>query len=551
MNIEKIVHDLTGFTVPFLALLAFSSPFISMLFKRKSIYRIMNLIGSLFAALSTSIIFYYVLSTGDIILYKFGGWPPPLGIVYEVDQFSAFLASMTAWIMLAISLYSIWYERELDDYTLYYVLLTGLEAGMLGCLYTGDVFNLFVMIEVLAISAYALVSYHRERGVALEAAMKYALIGALATTFYFLGIIVIYSVYGTLNMAQISLINMVISNYVSRGLAPLLPSEVLEAISVSSFIAVALATWAFTYKAALFPNHFWLPDAHPEAPTPISAALSGLVVNIGVYAVVRFIYTLFAYQFFNYYRGIIAMVLLIAGILGAIIGGAMMILQDDIKRLLAYSTVSHIGIMFMAIGAPLGLLSDEVIKIALTGTGLHIMSHGLAKATLFMTSGVFIESGKTRSLNELRGIGRAHPIASLALLISFLSLTGIVPSIGFYSKLMIYNALIMGGLYIPAVLLIVASAISFLGYFKAIYSIVFAIPVKEYQSKRYWVEYLVLIMSLLLIVLGVIYPFLTSQFETIASSFTLPGRGKYIIKGYREGIVFFEEMIQRLLMGRG
>lgn len=522
MDLSRLGYDLTGLTVPVLALFAFTLPLFAKIFGHRRFPGMYALISSVFAAASSTIIYFVVARSSKPIMYTFGGWSPPIGIIYEVDQFNAVIGLFTAWLMLVITLYSLWYNKHLDEPEWYYILLIGLNAGMLGCLYTGDVFNLFVMLEVLGISAYALVAYHKNRHEAVEAAIKYGIIGATATTIYFIGLVIIYAVYGTLNMADLAFKNFELHSGGARH---------LSSIGAASLLAVSLSLWVFTYKSALFPNHFWLPDAHPEAPTPVSAALSGLVVNIGVYATVRFLYTLFGEcsPLSLYYREAVLLMLLIMGFLGGFIGALMMMYQRDIKRLLAYSTVSHIGLIYMV--ASIGLVTGDeaVVLLGLTAMTYHIITHGIGKALLFMSSGVFIDAAGTRNMDGMRGVGRKYPLVSLSFVFGFLSLMGLIPFSGFFSKLLIYQAFIEANMIVPAIAVIVISAISVLGYSKAIYTVIFSVPNKEYRKVELrGVNILLLILAITLLLLGVFYPWIKDAiYSSISSSLSVEGVMKY------------------------
>ncbi len=499
--------DLTGLLVPVLALFAFTLPLIAKLFGER-LYPAFHALTALgFSAAASTVIAAAEYFAGKPLIYAFGGWPPPIGISYEVDGLNAVLGLFTSWTLFFIGLYSIWYNRHFDEPEWYYILLIGLGIGMMGSLYTGDVFNLFVMIEVLSISAYALVAYHKGRPEAVEAAVKYAIIGATATTIYFIGLAVFYGVYGSLNMADISYRNYL--SYISLIENP--------AVTVGSLLAVSLSLWAFTYKSALFPNHFWLPDAHPEAPTPVSAALSGLVVNIGVYAVVRFLYTLyFPGSPLGVYRDIVLLILFILGFLAAFIGAVLMMVQEDIKRLLAYSTISHVGLIYMAASLGYSGLQVGVVSLALTAAVYHILTHGTAKALLFMASGVFIDAAGTRDLSGLRGVGRRYPLVTASFLTGFLSLMGLIPFGGFFSKLLIYEAYMSANQVIPAVLVIIVSALSILGYAKAMYSVVFAAPARDYRAVNVrGVNALLFLMAIALILLGLLYPYIYHALYTM------------------------------------
>ncbi len=492
-----------GFIVPFIIATAFILPVFSLIIKRKLFYDIYAIAVSLIALIATVMNLNLVLSFGAPIVYVFAGWPPPLGIIYEVDLYSAVLGVLTAAVMFLIVVYSTVYIRD-GGHAWYYTLLLGLEAGLLGCLYTGDVFNLFVMLEVLSISAYALVAYYRGKHQAIEAAMKYAIFGAVATTIYFLAVIFIYASYGTLTMADIAFKGLVFtSNVFSGGL--------FGNIVVASITAIALALWAFTYKAALFPNHFWLPDAHPEAPTPVSAALSGLVVNVGVYAVARLLYTVFGLSKpIVLLRDAVLFTLLILGIMSGLIGALMMVVQRDVKRLLAYSTISHVGLMFMGLSLGFSTLSQDIINMGLTASLYHLINHSVGKALLFLVTGVFIGMAGSRDLDKLAGMGRYNKLAMAVLIIGFLQLMGVPPLGGFFSKLMLYSAFISANMPIPAVLVVVISAISVLGYVKVIDSLWFKqVRITRIAATPKLMTYVPLVLAIISILLGVINPRIT------------------------------------------
>jgi multicomponent Na+:H+ antiporter subunit D len=509
--LRELAFNLLGVFLPVTAIVAFATPLLGK--ARRRAPWALAMFAALFVAVTTTVVYAAVAVGGRPLVYPFGGWPPPIGIMYEVDAFNGLLGLLTGWVILAITAYSKWYEREMDEPVWYYTLLVGLMVGLLGCLYTGDAFNLFVMIEVLSISAYGLVAYHKQRPEAVEAASKYALIGAVATNMYFLALVVIYGNYSTLNMADLAL--------VGRAYA---------ASPLPALLAVSFSLWVFTYKAAVFPNHFWLPDAHPEAPTPVSAALSGLVVNIGVYAVARFLYTIFGYNnALGLYRGAVLLALLVLGCASALLGAFMMLVQRDIKRLLAYSTISHIGLALMA--GSLGFAATgRALVLALTAMAAHLVSHSISKATLFMASGVFIHEAGSRDLDAMRGLGRVRPLSAIAMTLSFLNLAGFIPFVGFFSKLLMYQAFLDAGLPVLAFVVILVSAVSLLGYMKPIYSIAFSFkkgaPVTSPRVEL--VDVLLVAMSASLLVLGLVLGLSPGVFSQPALSLTQQGVEDYI-----------------------
>ena len=454
-----------GISPILLAVAAFALPLLSLVIKNKRFFDAYALVFGIVALYTSIKILHDVLAIHKPIVYPFGGWPPPVGIIYEVDTFGAVLGLLVSSVMLLIILYSWWYTKDLDGYVWYYTLLLGMESGLLGCIYTGDAFNLFVMLEVLGISAYGLVAFYRFKHEAVEAAIKYAMIGAAATTIYFIALVFLYGSFQTLNMADIAL--------KARGYSlATISGGLFGNPLIASAIALSLSLWVFTFKAALFPNHFWLPDAHPEAPTPVSAALSGLVVKVGVYASIRFLYTMFGQNSIIAVkvpiRDILMISLLILGIASAFVGAMMMAVQKDVKRLLAYSTINHIGIIFMAIGLGISSASPEALRLAFAAAIFHIINHSIGKSLLFMSTGVMIKAVGSRDLDTLSGIGKLMPIAGISTIIGSLHLLGVIPLAGFFSKFMLYQAFLALNQPLLAVILVLTSAISLMGYAKLI-----------------------------------------------------------------------------------
>ncbi len=505
--------SLLGALTPMLASAAFILPLFGLRIKSRVFYHSYSMAFATLALAATAWGFIKVSSCG-VLTYTFGGWPPPHGITYRVDVANGSLALFTSIVMWFIALYSVWYSKYIDDVVWYYTLLMGMEAGLLGCLLTGDVFNLFVMLEVLSISAYGLVAYYRSRPDAVEAAMKYAFIGAVATTLYFISTVVIYSCYGTLNMVDLSI--------KARGGGGILLDGSYGETHLASAAAISLAIWAFTFKSALFPNHFWLPDAHPEAPTPVSAALSGLVVNVGAYATLRFMYSIFGQgsivDIYWFRTAVLASIAVMAS-LSAVIGALLMLVQSDVKKFLAYSTISHIGLIYLGIASGLSG-SSEATVIGIEGSVYHIFNHGIGKALLFLATGILIAAAGSRNIEDLAGLGRRFPLTSVAILIGVLHLAGIAPLGGFFSKIYLFSAYITVGIIPLALFIVVASAISLLGYIKLFYTLMLKAPTKSAASNvGLPVQALVLAMSVLCFILGVWYPEIGKILPAEAGSF--------------------------------
>jgi len=500
-NYDLITASLPGLAVLLSAAGAFSLPIIQILVKNRKFWELLTVVVTGSVMILTYRLLFAVANVGKPLVYTFGGWPPPVGIVYEVDMFGALLGVVVSSIMFLVAIYSIKYLEFDDGVQWYYTLFMGLEAGMLGCIYTGDFFNLFVMIEVTAVSAYALVAFRRYDRIAIEAAMKYAIFGALATTMYFTAVIFAYGSLGTLNMADMAL-------KLGKVEVPVtgLPFGIVH-YGMALFVVFAL--WSFTFKAALFPNHFWLPDAHAAAPSSISALLSGLVVKVGVYAIARFLYTIFsASEAIASVRRIALLAVFVMGVFSAFLGAILMFIQRDIKRLIAYSTILNIG--YIAIGFGLGSAFG-----ALAAT-YHIVNHAVAKALLFMAAGAYIHYAGTRDIEKLSGIGRAMPITTLAFIIGAFSLAGIPPLNAFMSKFLLYGALLATGILPLVAVVVIPSIIAFLAYLKLVYTIFVKPLPKEYAEKKIKDHPLltgpVVVLAIACILLGVGAPYVINNY---------------------------------------
>lgn len=447
--------------IPFLpAFAAFTVPLMYLSFRKRLLVMYYVFAISLVVLALSAVVAVEAFTRETPLVFMAGGWPAPIGIVYVVDRPVALLGLVTALVVAMIALYSVSYIVD-EGYPWYSILLLGATSGILGVVYTGDMFNLFVMLEVTGVSAYALVMYYRYRATSIVSGLKYAFIGSLGTTLYLLAMGLTYSVYGTLNFVDFSL---------------KLPVQKNPLQAIAYGVIMVLALWAFSIKSGVFPNHFWLPDAHPAAPTPISALLSGLVVNVGVIGLYKFIYiaswstppgTLASV------KELVLLVMVVMGTLSALFGALLMNIQRDIKRLIAYSTVMNLGFLFMSVGCG----TSHGLMAAL----YYITTHSLAKATLFLSAGLLIRVAGTRNLEKLAGLGLKYPVVGVALATSTLALAGIPPLPGFLAKLLLYEALFEYNVTL-AMLMVVASAIGLLAYMRLFYVVMLGVPSVEIKG---------------------------------------------------------------------
>ena len=342
------------------------------------------------------------------LVYSVGAWKPPVGIAMVLDGLTAFMLVTVNLVAFCISLYAINYMEKFTAKWKFYTLVLLMLAGMNGVIVTGDIFNLFVFLEIASVASYALVAFGTEKH-ELEAAFKYAVMSTVGSLFILIGIAFLYAYTSTLNMADMAAI------IAQKGLG-----------HVGIMVSV-LFIMGFGLKAALVPFHAWLPDAHPSAPAPISAMLSGILIkSLGIYTLCRI--------FFNVI-GVTphAMsILMFLGALSMVIGVFLAIGQWDLKRLLAYHSISQIGYVMLGIGlgTPLGIL----------GGLFHLFNHSVFKSLLFLNAGAIEYATGTRDLRKMGGLAKKMPVTATTNLIASMSIAGIPPFNGFWSKLIIIIA---------------------------------------------------------------------------------------------------------------
>jgi len=387
-----------------------------------------------FSLLSISLLSLLLINRLGTVVYKVGGWIPPIGICMVLDSLTGFMLITVNLIAFLVTTYSISYMERYTDKWKFYTLFLLMLAGMNGVIVTGDLFNLFVFLEIGSISSYALVAYgveHEE----LEASFKYTVMGSVASSFVLLGIALLYSYTSSLNMADIS-----------RSLAQGKSSQVVFFVSV-------LFLMGFGLKAALVPFHAWLPDAHPSAPAPISAMLSGVLIKaLGVYALARIFFNVLGITAISSY------ILMVLGTISMVLGGLLALGQEDIKRLFAYSSISQIGYVVLGIGmgTTLGILAGL----------FHLFNHATFKSLLFLNSGSVEYATGTRDLRKMGGLTSKMPVTGYSSLVASMSISGIPPLSGFWSKLLIILAAIEAKHFIFASIAVLVSILTLAYYLK-------------------------------------------------------------------------------------
>jgi len=389
----------------------------------------------------------------------------------RVDALSVFLASIFLALGFLGTVYSIRYMERDTGVSLYYTLLLAMLSGMLGVVFAGDFFTLFVFWELMCVASYVLVSFRKERWEPVEAGFKYIAMSAAGSASILYGMAILYGLTGTLNFAQLSSI--------MTG----------EAADFWSYLSLAFILIGFGVKAAIFPLHMWLPDAHPAAPSPVSALLSGIMIKTGAYAIIRFLFMIFPISVFSWQTA-----LAILAILTMTYGNLAALLQSDIKRLLAYSSIAQMGYIFFAV--------STATSYGLTAGLMHIMNHALLKGLLFLCAGAFIFRAETRSLEELRGIGHRMPVTGVIFVIAALAISGIPPLNGFVSEFMIIFAGIDAHMLVFTVIMLINILLSFAYYLRLIRIIVWSMPSEKLSSVKH--APIVMLVPMLIIALACI-----------------------------------------------
>ena len=385
--------------------------------------------------------------------YRLGGWPPPWGIEFRVDHLTAFmlaLVSLFGWLAAIYAKKSV--EQELPEkislfWTLYMLLITGL----LGIIITGDMFNLFVLLEVASLSGYTLVASGRDK--APFASLRYLIIGTIGASFYLIGIGYLYVATGSLNMEDLRLL-----------LPDLYGSRVVQTAFVFIFIGFAI-------KIALFPLHSWQPDAYTYAPSAVSVIISTAVAKTFVYALIRIIFSVFTLGFIKEILPVFGIICWVAAV-AMIIGSIFAINQYNLKRMLAYSSIANVGYIILAVGlAPSS-------SLGLTPAVMHILNHAVIKGCMFMAACGFIYRYNLWDIRQFAGLGRQMPYTSLAMILAALAMIGMPPGAGFVTKWYLIRAALEARGYV-FVAVIFASTLLMIVYFWRVIEIMYIRTEKE------------------------------------------------------------------------
>jgi len=393
------------------------------------------------------------------ISYAEGGWRAPWGIELRIDLLNALVLLVVTGICAIVLTASprsldqeIWREHHSKFYALYLLCMTGL-AGMT---ITGDAFNIFVFLEISSLSSYALIAQGTTRR-ALTSSIQYLVMGTIGGTFILLGIGMLYMVTGTLNIADMAV--------------------QLAAVGPNRTVLVALACVGIGtgIKLAIFPLHIWLPNAYTYAPAIVTAFLAATATKVAYYVLVRFVFSVFGAKlaFDELHLDAVLMPLAIAAMFA---GSIVAIFQDDVKRLLAYSSVAQIG--YMVLGLSLVSVSG------LTGGLVHLFNHALMKSGLFLVmAAILLRTGSTR-IDAMAGLGRRMPLTMAAFVVAGLSLIGVPLTVGFISKWYLVTGAIEAGLWPVAVLILLSSLLALIYIWRVVEVAYFRSPPEDAPEIR-------------------------------------------------------------------
>jgi multicomponent Na+:H+ antiporter subunit D len=417
------------------------------------------------------------VGTEGTLQTQLGGWPPPIGIEVLLDPLSAFVAVVVGIVALVIMTGSVsQVQAELPGReTVFYACVLLLVSGLMGIVITGDLFNLFVQIEVASLSAYALVAAGG-RG-APRAGLNYLILGSFGASLYLMGVGFLFAATGSLNMADI---------------AGLLGQAEPRLVVVGGLLIVG----GLGIKMALFPLHLWMPAAYARAPSVSATIMAPLVTKVSAYALLRVLFWVYGGGTLAADRVLLEVVAL-AGAAAMLAGGVLALLQNDLRRVLAYSSIGQMGIIAVGIG----LASSAGV----TGAVLHIANDALMKGVLFLAAGMALLRFGVRDVGELHRLRGRAPFTAAAITVAGLSLIGIPPLSGFFGKWYVLSAALAAGRWELAAALVVSS-LATIGYVFRILEQLYFAPATDEQPAREGsagVMTACVVLALLIILVGV------------------------------------------------
>ncbi|WP_460775399.1 Na+/H+ antiporter subunit D [Microbacterium sp. GXF7504] len=409
--------------VPLLVTLPLLGAAIALVFGRRRRIQVGVSITTLTAVMVLAAVLLYVVDSGTPLAVEVGGWPMPFGIVLYVDRLAALLVLVSSIVLLAVLLFSVGQgAADGDDDTpvsIFHPSYLILAAGIFNAFVAGDLFNLYVGFEILLVASYVLITLGGTEA-RIRSGIVYIVVSLVSSVLFLAAIAMVYAALGTVNMAQIS----------ERM------TEIPQDVQLVLHLMLLLA---FSIKAAVFPLSFWLPDSYPTAPAPVTAVFAGLLTKVGVYAMIRTETQLFADNDVNTLLLIVALATMIVGVLGAVA-------QAELKRILSFTLVSHIGYMVfgLAIATP----------AAIGATIYYMVHHIVVQTTLFLAVGLVERQAGTTSILKLKGMMKAAPVLAVLYFIPAINLGGLPPFSGFIGKYALFDAAAQDGSPLMIVLIV-------------------------------------------------------------------------------------------------
>ncbi|MFB6113061.1 MAG: complex I subunit 5 family protein [Halodesulfurarchaeum sp.] len=389
-----------------------------------------SVLGVLTYAVSVVVLLFRVYPD-TILTYQLGGWPAPFGITLVADSLSVFMLGLTAVLAVPSLIFSLRYVDEFGQRVSYHSLFHFMLVGMTGSFLTGDIFNMFVWFEVMLMASYVLVVFFSGKA-QTRAALRYVILNLIGSSVMLLAIGGIYATTGTLNMADLA---RRLNNPAAYGFDP------APVLGLS-----ALLFAVFALKAGLVPFQFWVPSAYRAAPAPVTAMLAGAVKKVGVYAIIRLYFGIFATASLPVSlpgiggRSVLAFfgpVLFVMATASIVFGGTGAIARDDIEGLLAYSSIGQVG--FIVLPLAIAATIPSLRSLAIAATLVYALNHALAKGMLFLVAGTIRSAAGTTDFHEISGLANVAPGVTGAFFVGGLALVGIPPLSGFFAKLLVFE----------------------------------------------------------------------------------------------------------------
>ncbi len=442
--------------------------------------------GFVFAFLAyISFDLYLSLKPGEPVIVQMAGWAPPFGINLVFSEFSGLIVTLITFLAFLVWAYSYNFKKVgFDNSKKYFILLMLLVAGSIGVVLTGDIFNMFVFLEITAISSYGLTAFYKGRDSA-EAAFKFLLIGSLSSTFILLAILLLYKQTGTLNMAEIAV------------KAQTIDPKIKSIIAILFLIGLGI-------ESEMFPMNGWVPDAYSQAPGPIAATFAGMLAKSGIYALIRVFYTVLEVD------GIFD-ILLIMGLLTIIFAEFSAMRQTGLRRMLAYSSIGQMGLIMVAFSfnTKAGIFA-----------GLFLMfNHAVIKTLLFLSSGFLTYSTKQKKIRDLDGFGKIMPFTSLMFGLGAFAIVGLPPFSGFWGKLNMLVATADSNMYFVIALILSVAIVEVIYYFKVIGRLYFRQHHEDVEIQHPTWNAIISMSVLAIVIIAVgIYPEFITEYLTKATN---------------------------------